>query len=99
MEYKDEAVHKKVIARIEEALRGKADGKGYTDEELEAYFKKSNEQMSKILTRDDFNRGCDRILRKQAKLLAILTRIDQERAATTARIDRIESDVERLKAR
>ncbi len=32
MEYQDEAVHKKVIARIEEALRGKADGKGYTDE-------------------------------------------------------------------
>jgi len=94
MEYQDEAAHKKVIARIEEALRGKADGKGYTDEELEAYFKESNEQMSKILTRDDFNRGCDRILRKQAKLLAILTRMEQGLRCDGA----VEKDADKIKA-
>ncbi|MCK4393081.1 hypothetical protein KAX17_09265 [Candidatus Bipolaricaulota bacterium] len=94
MEYQDEAVHKKVIARIEKALRGKADGKGYTDEELETYFKESNEQMSKILTRDDFNRGCDRILRKQAKLLAILTRMEQGLRCDGA----VEKDADKIKA-
>ncbi|MCK4599102.1 hypothetical protein KAU37_04700 [Candidatus Bipolaricaulota bacterium] len=50
--------------------------------------------MSKILTRDDFNRGCDRILRKQAKLLAILTRMEQGLRCDGA----VEKDADKIKA-
>jgi len=60
---------------------------------------KNSGQISRMVTKTEFNERMDEMARGQDKMMTILTRIDQERAATTARIDRIESDVERLKAR
>jgi len=59
----------------------------------------NREEIRKRATREELNQRFDEVIRGQDKMTTILTRIDQERAATTARIDRIESDVERLKAR
>lgn len=59
----------------------------------------NGEQLSKMLTKEEFHRGCDEILRGLDKMMTILTRLDQERVATTARLDRIENDVERIKAK
>jgi len=52
-----------------------------------------------VVTKEEFGKAYNEIIHGQDKMMTILTRIDQERAATTARIDRIESDVEGLKAR
>jgi len=59
----------------------------------------NREEIRKRATREELNQRFDEVIRGQDKMMTILTRIDQKQAATTARIDRIESDVERLKAR
>ncbi len=69
----DDLTHEEVIAGIEKALRGKADGKGYTDEELDAYFAKSDEKMKTLATAEDFRRGFDEIKRRLDKLTAMAT--------------------------
>ena len=55
--------------------------------------------ISKMLTREEYKKDYDRLLQGQDQMMVILLRIDQERAATNARLDRLETDVERLKAR
>ena len=58
-----------------------------------AQLTESGKQFDKLLTKEEFHEGCDKLLRGQAKMMVILTRIDQERAATNARIDRVERDL------
>ena len=55
--------------------------------------------IGKMLTREEYKKDYDRLLQGQDQMMVILLRIDQERAATNARLDRLEADVERLKAR
>ena len=55
--------------------------------------------IGKMLTREEYKKDYDRLLQGQDQMMVILLRIDQERAATNARLDRLETDVERLKAR
>ncbi len=55
--------------------------------------------IGKMLTREEYKKDYDRLLRGQDEMMVILLRIDQERAATNARLDRLETDVEELKAR
>jgi len=59
----------------------------------------NREEIRKRATREELNQRFDEVIRGQDKMMTILTRIDQKPVATTARIDRIESDVERLKTR
>lgn len=55
--------------------------------------------IGKMLTREEYKKDYDRLLRGQDQMMVILLGIDQERAATNARLDRLETDVEELKAR
>ena len=55
--------------------------------------------IGKMLTREEYKKDYDRLLQGQDQMIVILLRIDQERAARNARLDRLETDVERLKAR
>ncbi len=55
--------------------------------------------IGKMLTREEYKKDYDRLLQGQDQMMVILLRIDQERAATNARLDRLEMDVEELKAR
>ena len=72
------------VARIEEILRGKADGKGYTAEELDTYFSKSRETMEALATKEDFRKGFDQVMRGLNRLLAMATnmanRMERENA-------------------
>jgi len=69
------------------------------DSRMAQLAERSND-FDKLLTKEEFHEGCDKIKRCQRKILALATHIlDQERVATNARIDRVERDVERLKAR
>jgi hypothetical protein len=52
-----------------------------------------------MLPKEEFRKAYNELINGQDKMMSILTRIDQEQTATTAQIDRIESDVERIKAR
>jgi hypothetical protein len=69
----DELTDEQIVARIEEVLRGKADGKGYTVEELDAYFRKSRQRMKVLATKEDFRKGFDRVMHRLNKLLAMAT--------------------------
>jgi len=77
----DDLTHEEVIAKIEKVLRGKADGKGYTDEELDAYFHKPREPLA---TAEDFRKGFDEIMRRLNVLTAMATdmvnRMERENA-------------------
>ena len=91
-------VEQKLTARIEENSR-KIDRNSDQINRLAIEVLNNREQIEKRATREELNQRFDEVIRGQDKMMAILTRIDQERVATTARIDRIEGDVESLKAR
>ena len=80
----DDLTHEEVIARIEKRLRGKADGKGYTVDELDAYFRKSSEKMKTLATAEDFRKGFERVMSRLNKLTAMVTdmvdRMERENA-------------------
>jgi len=80
----DELTDEDIIARIEELLRGKADGKGYTAEELDAYSRKSSETTKALATKEDFRKGFEQVMRRLNKLLVMVTdrvnRIERENA-------------------
>ena len=52
------------------------------------------ENRERMATKEEMNRRLDEILRGQDRMMVVLLRVDQERAATNARIDRVEGDVE-----
>jgi len=80
----DELTDEEIIARIEEVLRGKADGKGYTVEEPDAYFRKSRQGMKVLAITEDLREGFEEVMRRLNKLLAMVTdmvnRIERENA-------------------
>lgn len=80
----DELTDEDIIARIEVVLRGKADGKGYTAEELDVYFRKNRETMKALATKEDFRKGFEQVMGGLNKLLAMATdmvnRIERENA-------------------
>jgi len=69
----DDLTNEEVIAGIEKRLRGKADGKGYTVDELDAYFCKSSEKMKTLATAEDFRKGFERVMSRLNKLTAMVT--------------------------
>lgn len=79
-----ESTGENAVARIEEILRGKADGKGYTDDELDAYFRKSRQRMKALAIEEDFCKGFEQVMRRLNRLLAMVTdmvnRIERENA-------------------
>jgi len=88
----NEPATKEDLHQVKQELAAKIDN-------LTLQVVKNSEQISRMVTKTEFNERSDELLHGQDKMMTILTRIDQEQAATTARIDRIESDVERLKTR
>ncbi|MCK4599103.1 hypothetical protein KAU37_04705 [Candidatus Bipolaricaulota bacterium] len=88
----NEPATKEDLHQVKQELAAKIDN-------LTLQVVKNSEQVRKMVTKEEFGKAYNEIIHGQDKMMTILTRIDQERAATTARIDRIESDVERLKTR
>jgi hypothetical protein len=78
------------------------DKRGETDSVFDsrmAQFTESGKQFDKLLTKKEFHEGCDKIKRGQRKILALATHIlEQERAETNSRIDRVEDDIETNKS-
>ena len=66
---------------------------------LTAQVTKNGEAIKETLTREEYKKDYNELLRELDGMMVVLLRIDQERTATNTRIDRVERDVERLKAR
>jgi aspartate carbamoyltransferase catalytic subunit len=58
----------------------------------------NREQIGEMVTRTEFNKRFDEVMRSLDALMAVFTRVDEERVATTAWIRRVESDVETNKS-
>jgi len=82
-----------------DANGGKIDANAASIHRLTAQVTKNGEAIKETLTREEYKKDYNKLLRGQDEMMVVLLRIDQERAATNARIDRVETDVERLKAR
>jgi len=66
-------------------------------DKLTAAVLKNRELIGQMVSRDEFNKRMDELVTGQDKMMLILTRLDQERVATNARLDRVEKDVEKNK--
>jgi len=94
------------IDQVEESLTAKIDANGAKIDantasigRLTAQVTKNGEAIKETLTREEYKKDYNELLRGQDEMMVVLLRIDQERAATNARIDRVEADVQELKAR
>lgn len=56
-----------------------------------------DEKLAQTATKDDLAAVREELVRGQDETLVILRRLDQERVFGTARVDRIEEDVSRIK--
>ena len=87
------------IDEVERNLTAKIDANSASIDRLTAQVVENHEAISKTLTREEYKKDYNELLRGQDEMMVVLTRIDQERIATNARIDRVERDGERLKER
>jgi uncharacterized protein YjgD (DUF1641 family) len=87
-----------LTARVD-ANSEKIDRNSEKIDNLTARVIENSEQIKKMLPKEEFRKAYNELINGQDKMMSVLTRIDQEQAATTARIDWIESDVEGIKAR
>jgi len=94
------------IDQVEQSLSAKIDANGAKIDantasigRLTAQVTKNGEAIKETLTREEYKKDYNELLRELDGMMVVLLRIDQERTATNARIDRVERDVERLKAR
>jgi len=56
------------------------------------------DNRERMATKEEMNRRFDEIIKGQDRMMVVLLRVDQERAATNARIDRVELGVEANKS-
>jgi len=94
---RDELATKRDLEKVEQRLTGRIDDNSKKIDNLTVQVVKNSEQISKMLTREEFKEYFDQIMRGQDKLMTILTRMDKERVATTEWIRRIEGDVDKNK--
>jgi uncharacterized protein YjgD (DUF1641 family) len=101
----DKPATKKDLDLVKQDLTAKIDVNGRkinansaSIDRLTIQVMKNHEVISKTLTREEYKKDYNELLRGQDEMMVVSLRIDQERVATNARIDRVERDVERLKA-
>ena len=89
----------KKIDRVEQRLTDRLD-------KLTVYAIENREQLSKTLTREEYKKDYNELLRGQDEMMVILTRLDEERVATASWIRRVEggvdtnkSDIRRIKTK
>ncbi|MCK4393082.1 hypothetical protein KAX17_09270 [Candidatus Bipolaricaulota bacterium] len=76
------------IDQVEQRLTDKIDANTVTLDRIAVQVIENREQLSKTLTREEYKKDYNELLRGQDKMMTILTRIDQERAATYHGADR-----------
>ena len=89
----------KKIDRVEQRLTAKIDANSTKIDRLIRRAFENSERLDKMLTEEKFKVYFNEIMNSIDGLAKVVSRGQQERAATNSRIDRVEGDVERLKAR
>ena len=92
--HRDEPATKNDLDQVKQELTDKIDANGRKIDRIALQVIENHEQIGEMVTRTEFNERFDELLRGQDKMIEILTRVDEERVATTAWIDRVEGDVE-----
>jgi uncharacterized protein YjgD (DUF1641 family) len=95
---RDEPATKKDLDQVKQELTDKIDANSKKIDNLTVQVINNREEIRKRATREELNQRFDEVISGQDRMMMILTRIDQERAATNARIDRVETDVEKNKS-
>jgi len=92
---KIEANAEKIDANAEriEANAKKIDANAVRLDKLTVLVLENRDRIGQMVTRDEFNRRMDEVMASLDGLTGFFSRLDQERVATGARIDRIEGDV------
>jgi len=75
---------------VAERLIAKIEGNNRKIDRLTLEVLNNREEIAKMVTREEFQRRFDDIIRGQDKMMAILTRWDAERTAILSRIERLE---------
>ena len=90
-----------LVAKID-ANSARIDANGKKIDSISATLNRLTSQVldnrERMATKEEMNRRFDEILKGQDRMMVVLLRVDQERAATNARIDRVELDVEANKS-
>ena len=100
--HRDEPATKKDLDQVKQELTDKIDANGAKIDRIALQVIENREQMAtKDAVNERFdavNERLDELLRGQDEMIGIFTRLDEERVATNARIDRIEGGVETNKS-
>jgi len=87
------------IDQVEERLSAKIDASAASIHRLTVQVTKNGEAIKGTLTREEYKKDYNELLRELDGMMVVLLRVDQERAATNAWLGRVEADVQELKAR
>jgi acyl-CoA reductase-like NAD-dependent aldehyde dehydrogenase len=82
------------IDQVEQRLTAKIDANSAKLDRMGLQITENSDELSKMLTREEYKKGYNELLRGQDEMMVILTRLDDERVATTAWIRRVEDDVD-----
>ena len=82
------------IDRVEQRLTVKIDANSAKLDRIASQVTENRERLSKTLTKEEYKKDYNELLRGQDEMMVILTRLDEERVATTGWIRRVEGDVE-----
>ena len=96
--HRDEPATKKDLNQVKQELTDKIDANSAKIDRIALQVVENHEQIERRATREELNQRFDEVISGQDKMMTILTRLDEERVATNARIDRIEGGVETNKS-
>ncbi len=85
------------LQQVERKLAARIEGNAARIDRLAREIVEIRERLDHTLTREEFKEYFDEIIRGQDEIMKIVVRLDQERTSTAARLDRVESDVEKNK--
>jgi SMC interacting uncharacterized protein involved in chromosome segregation len=82
------------IDQVKQDLTAKIDANSAKLDRMALQITENSDELSKMLTREEYKKDYNELLRGQDEMMVILTRLDEERVATTGWIRRVEGDVE-----
>ena len=91
--HRDEPATKKDLNQVKQELTDKIDANSAKIDRIALQVIENHEQIERRATREELNQRFDEVISGQDKMMTILTRLDEERVTTNARIDRIEGDL------
>ena len=96
LEAKIDSVEERLTVKID-ANAAKIDANRQTIEKVVRQVVENGARLDQMVTREEFNKRMDELVAGQDRMISIFTQLNQEPVATNARLDRVETDVEKNK--